>query len=108
MTLLAEVLMSSNLQSTILYHINTFESLITSILYHINESMDPISVGVGLCAAGAVGIWYLLRGRATSNVALYNIPVAKVAKLHVYPVKSCHRIEVDTVECLKRGLKYDR
>ncbi len=65
-------------------------------------------LAVGLFSAGAAGAWLWLRGKATHKELVYNIPVAKVSKLYVYPVKSCHRIEVDSVQCLKRGLRFDR
>lgn len=66
-------------------------------------------LGLGLCATGIVGAWLYLRGKATAPYEeLFRCPVAKVAKLYVYPIKSCHRIEVENVECWKRGLKYDR
>ena len=34
--------------------------------------------------------------------------VGEVTQLYVYPIKSCHRIELKESECNKRGLKYDR
>ncbi len=43
-----------------------------------------------------------------SSAATYTTPVAKVSKLYVYPVKSCHRIEIDSTAVFKRGLLYDR
>ena len=67
------------------------------------------SVGAALYAAGMVGAWLYLRGRATPPYEeLFQTPVAKVSKLYLYPVKSCHRMQVDSIECWKRGLKYDR
>ena len=65
------------------------------------------AIGVAICAAGVVGAWLVLRGSATHSCQ-EKTPVAKVSKLYLYPVKSCHRMQVDSVECLKRGLKYDR
>ncbi len=43
-----------------------------------------------------------------SSPAAYITPVAKVSKLYVYPVKSCHRIEIDSTDVFKRGVLYDR
>ena len=65
--------------------------------------------GAALCVAGMAGAWLYLRGGATSPYQeQFTSPVARVSKLYVYPVKSCHRVQVDSVECWKRGLKYDR
>ncbi len=70
---------------------------------------DRVAVGLGVCAAGLATAWICLRGKATPPYQdLFNIPVARVSKLYVYPVKSCHRIEVEAIKCRKRGLKYDR
>ena len=66
------------------------------------------AAGAGLCAAGMLGAWIFLKGKASPPYEKFNIPVGKVSKLYVYPIKSCHRIEVKSVECWKRGLKYDR
>ncbi len=64
---------------------------------------------VGLCAAGMIGGWIFFKGKATPPYEeQFKIPVGRVSKLYVYPIKSCHRIEVTSVECWKRGLKYDR
>ena len=70
---------------------------------------DATGVGLGLCAAGLVATWACLRGKTTaSSKDLFDTPVARVTKLYVYPVKSCHRIELESHELWKRGLKYDR
>ena len=76
----------------------------------IMELVSTASVGAGLCVAGMVSAWFLLRGKTNASIPapICNVPVAKVSKLYVYPVKSCHRIEVESINCLKRGLKYDR
>ena len=63
---------------------------------------------VAIATLGVVSAWFALRGRATSLKDIYNVPVARVLKLYVYPFKSCHRIEVQSTDCTKRGLKYDR
>ena len=76
-----------------------------------------VALGVGLLAG--LGAWWLLRRRATDeqrlptpkdseSVAEFGTPVGKVSRLFVYPVKSCHRIEVDSSHCGIRGLRYDR
>lgn len=71
--------------------------------------LDHEVLGLGVCAAGFVAAWLFLRGKATPPYQdLFDTPVARVAKLCVYPVKSCHRIEVESVDCWRRGLKYDR
>ena len=62
----------------------------------------------GLGAATAVGVWWWLRRKKSLNPGDFQKPFARVAKLYVYPVKSCHRIKVDTIECLIRGFKCDR
>ena len=63
-------------------------------------------------AVGAAGMWWWLRGRVAPQTLpdpeSFKTPVAKVAKLYLYPVKSCHRIELESSKCLTRGLKYDR
>jgi hypothetical protein len=70
---------------------------------------DKAGIGFGLCTAGLVAAWVYLRGRATTPYKdLFDTPVATVSKLYLYPVKSCHRIELDSALCWKRGLKYDR
>lgn len=67
------------------------------------------AVGLAVCAVGMVAAWVFFRGKATSPYSeLFQKPVAKVSKLYVYPVKSCHRIEVESSECWTRGLRYDR
>lgn len=77
------------------------------------ESKAPLVV-FGLGAAASLGAWWLLRGKVCpSSPALpdpesFKHPVGKVSKINVYPVKSCHRIEVDTIECGIRGLTNDR
>ncbi len=67
------------------------------------------SIGVGLGVAGMLGAWLYFKGRVTPPYEeLFKIPVGKVSKLYVYPVKSCRRIEVESIDCWTRGLKYDR
>lgn len=77
------------------------------------RSFPALAVGTGI-TAGAL-LWWLLRGKTgqakpkpSSLPSDYIIPVAKVTKLYIYPVKSCRGIEMGSVECLKRGLEYDR
>jgi hypothetical protein len=75
--------------------------------------LDTATVaGLGLCAAGLVATWACLRGKATTAATPYkdllDTEAARVTKLYVYPVKSCHRIELESAELWKRGLKYDR
>ena len=69
-----------------------------------------LAVGVGVATVTAVGLGVLWWKRRESppDAESYQTPVAKVAKLCVYPVKSCHSVEVESTECLPRGLKYDR
>ena len=63
----------------------------------------------GLGSAGALALWWLWKGRRqTPDLAAFKRPVAKVAQICIYPVKSCHRIELPTARCGVRGLKYDR
>ena len=77
--------------------------------------VSPQALGVGVGFATSALLWWLLRGKLkqaktkpSASPFAYVIPVAKVTKLYIYPVKSCHRIEVDSTDCFKRGLKYDR
>lgn len=60
---------------------------------------------VGVTAAGTaavVGV-YLWRKWTRSSAK-----VAEVTQLYLYPIKSCHRVELKESQCNKRGLKYDR
>ena len=61
---------------------------------------------VGVSAAGVAGVIgvYLWRKWSSSS----RRKVAEVTQLYVYPIKSCHRIELKESDCNKRGLKYDR
>ncbi len=84
------------------------------------ELVDPTALVVCAGIAGSTLLWWLLRGRVETAVAAgqadmppsspvaYLTPVAKVSKLYMYPVKSCHRIEVHSSNVFKRGLLYDR
>lgn len=65
-------------------------------------------------AAASLGSWWPFRGAAAPSPApppdpeLFQRPVATVKKLYFYPLKSGHRIEVDSFDCLMRGPAYDR
>ncbi len=80
------------------------------------DIISPQALGVGSGIAASTLLWWLLRGKVEesspdmppSYPAAYLTPVAKVSKLCIYPVKSCHRIEVDSTDVFKRGLLYDR
>ena len=78
------------------------------------DNSGKVLLALGLGAVGAAGMWWWLRGRVVSapqslpDPESFKTPVAKVAKLYLYPVKSCHRIELESSKCLTRGLKYDR
>ena len=78
------------------------------------DNSGKVLLTLGLGAVGAAGMWWWLRGRVVSapqslpDPESFKTPVAKVAKLYLYPVKSCHRIELESSKCLTRGLKYDR
>ena len=78
------------------------------------DNSGKVLLALGLGAVGAAGMWWWLRGRVVSALQSlpdpesFKTPVAKVAKLYLYPVKSCHRIELESSKCLTRGLKYDR
>lgn len=77
----------------------------------------PCLVGTGaVLSVGAItaaAIWWYRR-RSTFLTAKevkleeFDIPVARVDKMCVYPVKSTHRMELESSDCLARGLKYDR
>lgn len=67
-----------------------------------------LALSVSLGAMSFIIAWLTLRGKATSLKEIYNVPVAVIKKIYVYPFKSCHRIELSSSECLSRGLKYDR
>ena len=59
---------------------------------------------VGLSAASVaavVGVYLWGKWKSSRKVA-------EVTQLYIYPIKSCHRIELTTSECGGRGLKYDR
>lgn len=70
-------------------------------------------LAIGLGTAGALALWWLWGGQKGNkeevpDPAVFQRRIANVAKLYVYPVKSCHRIELPTAHCGIRGLKYDR
>ena len=67
-----------------------------------------LAVSAGIAAATAVVWWWMRRGKRGPDPQSFQTPVGKVAKLYLYPLKSCHRIEVESAQCLIRGLKYDR
>ena len=75
---------------------------------------SKLKVLLALGTVGAAGVWWWLRGGTAPQHApppdpdSFTTPVAKVAKLYLYPVKSCHRIELESTQCLTRGLQYDR
>ena len=67
------------------------------------NSRTQLLVGVSAATvAAAVGV-FLWRKWSSSRGK-----VGEVTQLYVYPIKSCHRIELKQSECNKRGLKYDR
>jgi uncharacterized protein YcbX len=63
-------------------------------------------VGTAIVAA----LWYYHRGRneAPADTRKFTIPVARVQHLWVHPIKGCHRLEVNNVQCLTRGFQHDR
>ena len=61
-------------------------------------------VGVSAASVAAVVGVFLWRKWSSSP----REKVGEVTQLYVYPIKSCHRIELKQSECNKRGLKYDR
>ena len=60
-------------------------------------------VGVSAASVAAVVGVFLWRKWSSSRGK-----VGEVTQLYVYPLKSCHRIELKQSDCNKRGLKYDR
>ena len=67
----------------------------------------------GAGTAGALALWWLWKARdggerERPDPSSFQRPVGKVAKLYIYPVKSCGRVELSTARCGVRGLKYDR
>ena len=75
----------------------------------------PCVVGVvSVGAVAGVAFWFYKRRQlaqpAVRELKLedFDIPVARVDKLWIYPVKSTHRLELDSSDCLARGLKHDR
>lgn len=73
-------------------------------------------LGAGTVAAvGAVSLtalWWYKKKRVAKKLSVkaedFDVPVARVDKLCVYPIKSTHPLEVNSTECLIRGLKNDR
>jgi len=61
-----------------------------------------VIIGVSAASLAAVAGIYLWGKYKSSR------KVAEVTKLYIYPIKSCHRIELTASECNSRGLKYDR
>ena len=72
----------------------------------MDETYLALSLGLG--AVGLFLTWFALKGRARQLSDIYDVPVARVEKLFVYPFKSCHGIELQSSSCTRRGLKYDR
>ena len=78
----------------------------------------PCLVGAGVvvsvgAVAGTVFWWYKRRQRTSPSARKlkledFDIPVARVDKLWIYPMKGTHRVELESSDCLARGLKYDR
>ena len=78
----------------------------------------PCLIGTGaVISVGAItvaAIWWYKRRRSSVLTAKevkleeFDIPVARVDKMFVYPLKSAHRVELESSDCLLRGLKYDR
>ena len=60
-------------------------------------------VGVSAASAAVIGVFLWRKWSSRSRRK-----VAEVTQLYVYPIKSCHRIELKESDCNKRGLKYDR
>ena len=54
------------------------------------------------------GLWFYRRRRRTSSQSGKGRVVATVDKLWVYPMKAAYRVDVDEIECTKRGFKHDR
>lgn len=69
----------------------------------------PAVIGGTIVAAH---VWWYYKKRRTAQLDGDNddddVPVATVQHLWLYPLKSCHRVQVNETECLQRGLKNDR
>ena len=83
----------------------------------MDDSTKRALLAVGVGTVGALALYGYWRSRGTTeeealppppDASIFQRRVAKVAKLYVYPVKSCHRIELPVTQCGVRGLKYDR
>lgn len=81
------------------------------------ETAKEYAVALGLGAAAVAAAWWLLYRRRAPHAdpapgvpprEAFRSPVGRVARLCLYPVKSCHRLEVDSAQCGTRGLRYDR
>lgn len=86
----------------------------------MDDCRKPL-LALGLGVATGLGLWWWMTRRADLEDALATVPpaplqigqaldtpVAQVAKVYLYPLKSGHRIEIESAECLVRGLQYDR
>jgi CRISPR/Cas system-associated protein Csx1 len=66
-------------------------------------------VAVGLLAARALYQMLKKKNEVDTKTAKYLVtkwePVGKVTSLHIYPIKSCHRVKVDEGYCDVLGLK---
>lgn len=74
--------------------------------YNVNKKL-AIAVGAGaaLLAAAAAYKNYKERSLKTSKDLVKSWkPVAKVTAIHIYPIKSCHGIQVDEAEVTTLGL----
>ena len=79
----------------------------------MDDSTKRALLAVGVGTVGALALYGYWRSRGATgeeppDASIFQRRVAKVAKLYVYPVKSCHRIELPVTQCGVRGLKYDR
>ena len=78
-----------------------------------SQQIALAAITTGAAAAGALGLWMLYRRRSSPKPAVvagprHNEVLGKVKNIVLYPVKSVRGIELDSAECLMRGLKYDR
>eukprot|EP00455_Lapot_gusevi_P050361 TRINITY_DN7285_c0_g1_i3.p1 TRINITY_DN7285_c0_g1~~TRINITY_DN7285_c0_g1_i3.p1 ORF type:complete len:336 (+),score=55.82 TRINITY_DN7285_c0_g1_i3:71-1078(+) len=63
--------------------------------------------GLGLAAAAIAGVWAFKRWQKRQD-PYADAPAPTVKSVHIYPVKSCHGITLDSAQVLKTGFRFDR
>ena len=77
-----------------------------------NRTVVIAAVASGIAVALTIaGLWWYKRRNGSSKTLIpenFTNPVAKVDKLWVYPLKSARRVDLEEVQCTRRGFQHDR